>query len=76
VIINPFEILKAGVHPLLPDVVFAGGSGEVVRLDVGHCQESCTSVPSLVEPDFVDFRSSVAKVSQSLMRHQYTPKQS
>ncbi|GFG39203.1 hypothetical protein Cfor_04162 [Coptotermes formosanus] len=38
-----------------------GGSGEVVRLDVGHCQKSCTSVPSLVEPDFVDFRSSVAK---------------
>jgi hypothetical protein len=62
------------VNPFLPNVLFAGGSGEVVRLDVGHCQKRCTSVSSLMDTDIVDFGSSASKVSPRFMRHQHTPK--
>jgi hypothetical protein len=69
VIINLLKILEAIVHPLLTDVLLAGGSGEVVSLDVGHCQKSCTSVPSVMKPHVVDFGSAASKVSPSFMRN-------
>jgi len=72
VIINLLKTLEAIVHPLLPDVLLAGGSGEVVSLDVGQCQKSCTSAPSVMEPHVVDFGSSASKVSPSFMPHQHT----
>jgi hypothetical protein len=75
VIINLFKILESRVNPLLSDVLLAGGSGEVVSLDVGHCQKSCTSVPSAMESHIVDFSSAVSKVSPSFMHHQHKPKQ-
>lgn len=49
---------------LCDDVLFAGVSGEVVQLDVGHCQKKrCLSLLSLMDPDVADFDSSVFKVS-------------
>jgi len=73
VIINLSKILEAIFHPLLPDVLLAGGSGEVVSLDVGHCQKSCTSVPSVTESYVVDFGGAASQVSPSFVR-QHTPK--
>jgi hypothetical protein len=74
VIINLLKILAAIVHPLLTDVLLAGGSGEVVSLDVGHCQKSCISVSSVMEPHVVDTDSAASKVSPNFMRYQHTPK--
>jgi hypothetical protein len=71
VCINLFKILEARVHPLLPDVLLAGGSGEVVSLDVGQCQKSCTSVPPLMESHIVDFDSAASTVSASIMQNQH-----
>ena len=66
---NLLKILQAEVHHSLPYVLLTGGSGEVVSLDVGQCQKSCTSVPSVMESHIVDFGSAVSKVSPSFMRH-------
>jgi hypothetical protein len=54
--------------------LLAGGSGEVVSLDVGQCHKSCTSVPSVMESHIVDFDSAESKVSPSITRHHYTLK--
>lgn len=72
-IINLLKILEAIVHPLLPDVLLVGGSGDVVSLDVGRCQKSCASVPSVMESHVVDFGSSASKVSPNFML-QHAPK--
>lgn len=74
VIIDLLKILEDLVHPLLTDVLLAGGSGEMVSLDVGQCQKSCNNAPSVIEPHVVDFGSAASKVSPSFMRHQHTPK--
>jgi hypothetical protein len=48
---------------MLPDVLFSGVSEEDIQLDVGHCQKSCRSLFSLVDPDFAGLESYVFKVS-------------
>jgi hypothetical protein len=46
----------------------------VVSLDVGQCQKSCISVPTLMESHIVDFDNAASTVSVSIMQDQHTLK--